>query len=170
MDKERQNVPRGYNMGELQALDLAIWGVGKAIFFQHLIFKILGHGVVALSHMSPTSRWKPQSEFGWRNVEQNTKPSTSLTSISTGSPAHTVRPYWVPSGPFRQTEQHLWTPDRHIRPQAPSVRKTDLQRLYKEGRRQGEEHYFIHALGAEKCCSAAAISAAAASITISINT
>jgi hypothetical protein len=32
--------PRGYNMGELQAPDLAIWGVGKVIFSQNLIFKV----------------------------------------------------------------------------------------------------------------------------------
>ena len=59
-------------MEELQAPDLAIWGVGKSEIFHFRKMKIQNHGCVSLVHTSPTSPRTPQSESVWRNGGQNT--------------------------------------------------------------------------------------------------
>jgi hypothetical protein len=63
MDKQRQGEQKGHDMEELQASDLAIWGVEKLIFFHQLKMEIQDHGVIALVHTSPTSQRTPQLEF-----------------------------------------------------------------------------------------------------------
>jgi hypothetical protein len=63
MNKAKQNEPRGLNIYELQAPDLAIWSVEKVVFFHQHKMKIQYHDVVPLVLMNPTSLRTPQSEF-----------------------------------------------------------------------------------------------------------